>query len=41
MEARYCKHCGAKLKPFNTDRCMKCFIEQTGGIIHATGYWRR
>ena len=38
MEAQYCKHCGAKLKPFNTDRCMKCFIEQTGGKIYSGKY---
>ena len=30
MEARYCKHCGRKLKPSDTERCMKCFIEAGG-----------
>ena len=40
MEARYCKHCGKKLKPSDTDRCMSCFIE-SGGRVYAKGYWRR
>jgi NMD protein affecting ribosome stability and mRNA decay len=32
MEARYCKHCGRKLKPSDTNRCMKCFLEHGGRV---------
>lgn len=33
MDARYCKHCGRKLKPSDTDRCMKCFLEDGGRVL--------
>ena len=33
MEARYCKHCGSKLKPSDTTRCMKCFLEDGGKVM--------
>ena len=41
MEARYCKHCGRKIKPSDTTRCMACFIEIDGGKIYQEGYWKR
>jgi hypothetical protein len=41
MEARYCKHCGSKLKPSDSTRCMKCFLEIDGGRVLQKGFWRR
>ena len=41
MEARYCKHCGSKLKPSDTTRCMACFLEIDNGVCHQDGYWKR
>jgi putative hemolysin len=34
MEARYCKHCGGKLKPSDTDRCMACFMKDGGKCVY-------
>jgi len=41
MEARYCKHCGGKLKPSDTDRCMACFLQHDGGKVYQKGFWNR
>ena len=42
MEARYSKHCGTKLKPSDTDRCMKCFLELADGRVYCNkGFWSK
>ncbi len=38
MEARYCKHCGRKLKPSDTDRCMPCFLDAGGRVERRQTY---